>query len=51
MGTNMQIVKDFKQTMTKELEMIDLEPMRFFLVFKLRKSKEELFLLSIQKIC
>lgn len=43
-GTNMQIVEEFKQSMMKEFEMSDLGLMKYFLGIQVKQAKGELFI-------
>lgn len=45
----MQIVKDFKQAITKELEMIDLELTIFFLTIQIREKQGRILSLKYAK--
>ena len=44
MGTNNQMLKDFKEAMMKEYEMTDLGIMQYFLGIQVKQSKGEIFI-------
>lgn len=44
MGTNDQMLDDFKEAMMKEYEMTDLGIMKYFLGMQVKQSKGEIFI-------
>jgi len=49
MGTNWRMVEDFKKTMMKEFEIIDLGVMKYFLGIQVKQLKGEIFFVFIPR--
>ena len=44
MANNQEMLTDFKQSMTKEFEMSDMEIMKYFLGIQVKQAKGEIFI-------